>query len=79
VIRCNSLHPSLMAGNMADIIVAAANDAALTPEKIAATRNPMRRLALTSETANAAVFLLSSLSSFVTGSELVSDGGQTAT
>jgi NAD(P)-dependent dehydrogenase (short-subunit alcohol dehydrogenase family) len=78
VIRCNSLHPSLMAGNMADIIVAAANDAALTPEKIAATRNPMRRLALTSETASAAVFLLSGLSSFVTGSELVSDGGQTA-
>lgn len=78
VIRCNSLHPSLMAGNMANIIVAAANDSLLTAEKIAAIRNPMRRLALTSETANAAVFLLSSQSSFVTGSELISDGGQTA-
>lgn len=78
VIRCNSLHPSLMAGNMADTIVAGAGNAALTPEGVAAARNPMRRLALTSEVAGAAIFLLSSLSGFVTGSELVSDGGLTA-
>ncbi len=78
VIRCNSLHPSLMAGNMADTIVAGAGNAALTPEGVAAARNPMRRLALTSEVAGAAIFLQSSLSGFVTGSELVSDGGLTA-
>jgi 3(or 17)beta-hydroxysteroid dehydrogenase len=78
VIRCNSLHPSLMAGNMADTIVAGIGKPALTPENVAAARNPMRRLALTSEVAGAAVFLLSSMSGFVTGSELVSDGGLTA-
>jgi 3(or 17)beta-hydroxysteroid dehydrogenase len=78
VIRCNSLHPSLMAGNMAETIVAGAGVRDLTPQKAAAARNPMRRLALTSEVAGAAVFLLSSLSGFVTGSELVSDGGMTA-
>lgn len=78
VIRCNSLHPSLMAGNMADTIVAGTRNPALTPENVAAARNPMRRLALTAEVAGAAVFLLSSLSGFVTGSELVSDGGLTA-
>jgi len=78
VIRCNSLHPSLMAGNMADTIVAGIRNPALTAETVAAARNPMRRLALTSEVAGAAVFLLSSLSGFVTGSELVSDGGLTA-
>jgi 3(or 17)beta-hydroxysteroid dehydrogenase len=78
VIRCNSLHPSLMAGNMADTIVAGARVPDLTPEKAAAARNPMRRLAMTSEVAGAAIFLLSSMSGFVTGSELVSDGGLTA-
>ncbi len=77
-IRCNSLHPSLMPGNMARTIVAGAADSDAAIEAIVAGRNPMRRLARTSETAGATVFLLSSLSSYVTGSELVSDGGLTA-
>ncbi len=79
VIRCNSLHPSLMEGNMANALVAGADDPEAAIRAIVAGRNPMRRLALTSEVAGAAVFLLSSLSGFVTGSELVSDGGSTAT
>jgi NAD(P)-dependent dehydrogenase (short-subunit alcohol dehydrogenase family) len=78
VIRCNSLHPSLMAGNMARTIVSGADDSEAAITALVASRNPMRRLAETSETAGAVVFLLSSLSSFVTGSELVSDGGSTA-
>lgn len=78
VIRCNSLHPSLMAGNMARTIVGGGDGEDEAVQTLVAQRNPMRRLALTSEVAGAAIFLLSSLSGFVTGSELVSDGGSTA-
>jgi NAD(P)-dependent dehydrogenase (short-subunit alcohol dehydrogenase family) len=78
VIRCNSLHPSLMDGHMAETIVNGADDSDAAIEALVRSRNPMRRLARTSEVAGAAVFLLSDLSGFVTGSELVSDGGSTA-
>ncbi|HEU0221228.1 MAG TPA: SDR family oxidoreductase [Paracoccaceae bacterium] len=78
VVRCNSLHPSLMPGNMAETIVGGSEDSAAAIAALVAARNPMRRLARTSEVAGAVVFLLSGLSSFVTGSELVTDGGSTA-
>src|SRR5918993_1020492 len=78
VIRCNSLHPSLMAGHMAETIVNGEADSDVAIDALVRSRNPMRRLARTSEVAGAAIFLLSDLSSFVTGSELVSDGGSTA-
>lgn len=77
-IRCNSLHPSLMPGNMAETIVAGADDPQAAIEAIVAGRNPLRRLARTEEVAAAAVFLLSPMSSYMTGSELVCDGGATA-
>jgi 3(or 17)beta-hydroxysteroid dehydrogenase len=77
-IRCNSLHPSLMDGHMARVLSGDPDDPAAGIQAIVAARNPMRRLALTSEVADAAVYLLSSMSGFVTGSELVSDGGSTA-
>ena len=78
VIRCNSLHPSLMPGHMARVLSGDPNDADAGIQAIVQARNPMRRLALTDEVAGAAVFLLSSMSGFMTGSELVSDGGSTA-
>lgn len=77
-IRCNSLHPSLMDGHMARVLSGNPEDPGAGIAAIVAARNPMRRMALTSEVAGAAVFLLSSMSGFVTGSELVSDGGSTA-
>jgi len=77
-IRCNSLHPSLMDGHMARVLSGNPDEPAAGIQAIVQARNPMRRLALTSEVAQAAVFLLSSMSGFVTGSELVSDGGSTA-
>jgi NAD(P)-dependent dehydrogenase (short-subunit alcohol dehydrogenase family) len=77
VIRCNSLHPSLMDGAMANTIVAGASDASAAIKAIVAN-NPMRRTALTSEIASSVVYLLSSMSGFMTGSELVTDGGLTA-
>ncbi len=78
VIRCNSLHPSLMPGNMARTIVAGAADPDAAIATAVAARNPMRRLADPAEIADAVVFLLSDRSAFVTGSELVADGGSTA-
>lgn len=78
VIRCNSLHPSLMDGHMARVLSGNPENPEAGIQAIVAARNPMRRLALTSEVADAAVYLLSSMSGFVTGSELVSDGGSTA-
>ncbi|WP_187972567.1 SDR family oxidoreductase [Aquibium microcysteis] len=78
VIRCNSLHPSLMDGHMARVLTGNAENQSEAIQAIVAARNPMRRLALTSEVAGAAVFLLSRMSGFVTGSELVSDGGSSA-
>jgi NAD(P)-dependent dehydrogenase (short-subunit alcohol dehydrogenase family) len=77
-IRCNSLHPSLMDGHMARVLSGSPDNPDAGIQAIVAARNPMRRLALTSEVADAAVYLLSSMSGFVTGSELVSDGGSTA-
>ncbi|MBW6496524.1 MAG: SDR family oxidoreductase [Burkholderiaceae bacterium] len=77
-IRCNSLHPSLMAGHMAQVLSGNPDNAAAGIQEIVTSRNPMRRLALTSEVANAAIFLLSSMAGFVTGSEMVCDGGSTA-
>ncbi|WP_323039019.1 SDR family oxidoreductase [Gemmobacter sp.] len=77
-IRCNSLHPSLMDGHMARVLSGNPDDPGAGIQAIVAARNPMRRLARTSEVADAAVYLLSSMSGFVTGSELVSDGGSTA-
>jgi NAD(P)-dependent dehydrogenase (short-subunit alcohol dehydrogenase family) len=67
-----------MDGHMAETIVNGADDSDAAIEALVRSRNPMRRLARTSEVAGAAVFLLSDLSGFVTGSELVSDGGSTA-
>ena len=78
VIRCNSLHPSMMDGHMARVLSGNPDNPEAGIQAIVAARNPMRRLALSSEVADAAVYLLSSMSGFVTGSELVSDGGSTA-
>lgn len=77
-IRCNSLHPSLMDGDMARILVGQQPDPDAAIAALAKTRSPMGRLAETSEVADAACFLLSAMAGYVTGSELVSDGGATA-
>jgi NAD(P)-dependent dehydrogenase (short-subunit alcohol dehydrogenase family) len=73
-IRANTLSPGVVDTPMLD-------SQASTPEQAAAIRQgyasytPMLRLAQPEELANAALFLASSESSFMTGSDMVVDGG----
>jgi 3alpha(or 20beta)-hydroxysteroid dehydrogenase len=75
VIRVNSLHPGWVDTPMTRDKSKVADDeyaARLSPVV------PMGRAAEPDELANAALFLASDLSSYLTGSELVVDGGRTA-
>jgi len=73
-IRANTLSPGVVDTPMLD-------SQATTPEEAAAIRKgyanytPMLRLAQPEELANAALFLASDESSFMTGSDMVVDGG----
>ncbi len=70
-IRCNSLHPGIVNTPLIE-----AQDAAITD--IVVGNTPMARLAEPIELAYGALFLASDESSFMTGAELVIDGGYTA-
>lgn len=69
-IRCNSVHPGIIATPMI-----AAQDDGITAGIVAAT--PMKRLGDPREIAYGVLFLASDESSYVTGAELVIDGGFT--
>lgn len=76
-VRCNSVHPAFLEGQMADAIAASAPD----PQKARASMAkaiPLRRLGKPSEVAELCVYLLSDESAFVTGAEFAIDGGLTA-
>ena len=72
-IRCNSIHPGPIE---TDMIADTLND----PDNMALRmqRLPLGRIGKPSEIAYGAIYLASDESSFVTGSELVIDGGTTA-
>ncbi len=73
-IRCNSVHPAFVEGAMVDDLAGAARDSARARAKMAASI-PLRRLARPEEIAASVVHLLSPAASFITGSEMVIDGG----
>ncbi len=73
-IRCNSLHPGTIDTPMNQAAFEASGD----PEGMRAffsTMQPIGRMACAEEMANCALFLASDESSFVTGAELLADGG----
>lgn len=74
-IRCNSVHPGTIDTPILDADKAKYGDRAITArEKLI----PLRRLGRPVEVANAVLFLASDEASFITGTELVVDGGFTA-
>ena len=76
-IRCNSVHPAFVEGAMVDTLAAATRDPDRTHRKMAAAI-PLRRLAKPHDVAASVVHLLSPAAAFITGSEIVIDGGLTA-
>jgi 3(or 17)beta-hydroxysteroid dehydrogenase len=76
-VRCNSVHPAFIEGPMADNMVAQFRDPARAREKLAASV-PLGRFGTPAEVADLCVYLLSDESAFVTGAEIVLDGGLTA-
>ncbi len=75
-VRCNSVHPGSI-----DTPILDADKAKYGEEKTIQVRTkaiPMGRLGLAREVANAILFLASDDASFITGAELVIDGGFTA-
>ncbi len=82
-IRCNSIHPGVMDTAMADTVVenaailSNANDLARVREAVG-NRHPVGRMGTAEDVARAILFLASDDSSFMTGAELLVDGGWTA-
>ena len=72
-IRCNSVHPG-------PIDTAMVHEAMSDPEVLAnrLTRVPMGRLGTAEEIGKAVLFLASDDSSYITGTELIVDGGAIA-
>ncbi len=72
-IRCNSVHPGPID---TDMIRDTLSDAVLREERL--NRLPLRRIGKPEDVAYGVLYLASDEASFVTGSELVIDGGSTA-
>jgi 3alpha(or 20beta)-hydroxysteroid dehydrogenase len=81
-IRVNSVNPGVVRTPFAvEGFARIAKDAGTTPEKIEEqyiAQHPIGRLATTDDVAQAVLYLASDASSFVTGTELLVDGGFTA-
>ena len=75
--RCNSIHPVFTRTAMVQSMIDAAPERNIEEKLV--KQIPLRKLAEPIDIANAAVFLASDESSFITGTELVVDGGLSAT
>ncbi len=73
-IRCNSLHPGTIDTPMNQAAFDASGDPAAM-RSLFDTLQPIGRMATAAEMAECALFLASDAASFVTGSELLADGG----
>jgi NAD(P)-dependent dehydrogenase (short-subunit alcohol dehydrogenase family) len=76
-IRVNSVHPGIIATPIWDKMPPGGNQA-IDPEAVAAASVPLGKAGQAEEIADGILFLASDLSSHMTGSELVIDGGLTA-
>jgi NAD(P)-dependent dehydrogenase (short-subunit alcohol dehydrogenase family) len=76
-IRCNSIHPGAILTPLWDPVLGEGPERAARLARLAKD-TPLRRFGTAAEVAAAAVYLAADESAFVTGSELVIDGGLTA-
>lgn len=76
-IRCNSVCPGTVDSPWVGRLLDEADDPAAQREQLIA-RQPMGRLGTPSEVAAAAVYLASDAAAFITGTDLIIDGGLTA-
>jgi NAD(P)-dependent dehydrogenase (short-subunit alcohol dehydrogenase family) len=81
-VRVNSVHPGIidtpMMAEAARAIEKATGQGSNTTRTHFASRHPLGRMGREVDVANAVAFLASDASAFVTGAELVVDGGMTA-
>jgi 3(or 17)beta-hydroxysteroid dehydrogenase len=76
-VRCNSICPTFLEGPMFDEIAATVPYADVL-KRLATNEIPLGRFATAAEVAELCVYLLSDDARFVTGSDFLIDGGQTA-
>ena len=76
-IRCNSVHPAFVETPMVESLVTASPDADRARRSMA-RQVPLGRIAAPDEIARMILYLISDDSAFVTGAEMVIDGGVTA-
>ncbi|WP_395646182.1 glucose 1-dehydrogenase [Terricaulis sp.] len=81
-VRVNSVHPGIidtpMMANAAKVMEAVTGQGANSIRENFASRHPLGRMGRDVDVANAVAFLASDEAAFVTGAELVVDGGMTA-
>ena len=81
-IRCNSVHPGIIATPIWEKIPTGAagnmRNAPIDPRERAAAVVPLPRVGEAQDVANGVLFLCSDLASYMTGQEIVIDGGMTA-
>lgn len=81
-IRCNSVHPGIIATPIWEKIPTGAagnmRNAPIDPRERAAAIVPLARVGTAQDVANGVLFLCSDLASYMTGQEIVIDGGMTA-
>jgi 3(or 17)beta-hydroxysteroid dehydrogenase len=77
LVRCNSIHPVFTRTAMVQSMIDAAPERNIEEKLV--QQSPIRKLAEPQDIANAALFLASDESSFITGTELIIDGGLSAT
>ena len=76
-IRCNSIHPGVIDTPMMEVLFAASDDRVEMRERIEATLPIGYMGDAAQDIGNLAVFLASDESRYITGAELVADGGMT--